>query len=141
MSAELKLSILSPERRLVEKLTVDEVTLPGSEGQIQILTGHAPMIGILNTGTFLYKAPQKDAVTGVISTGFFEVTEGEVFVIAETLELKGEIDVARAKRAQERAEETLMSADLDEHQFKKYQLKLQRALVRQQLAGHIGGHF
>jgi F-type H+-transporting ATPase subunit epsilon len=136
VSTHLKLSILSPERRLVENMSVDEVTLPGSEGEIQILPGHAPMIGTLETGYFRYKIAENSDVYGVISNGFFQVKESEVHVMAETLELKNEIDVDRARKAQQLAEQTLKDAELDDHQFKKYQLKLQRALIRQQIVGH-----
>jgi len=136
VSEELKLSILSPERRLVESISVEEVTLTGSEGQIQILPGHAPMIATLSTGLFQYRPKSGGAVSGVISSGFFKVEEGELQILAETIELKSEIDVNRAKKAQNLAEETLQAADLDEVQFKKYQLKLQRSLIRQQIAGH-----
>ena len=134
MSATIKLSILSPERRLVEGIEVDEVTLPGSEGQIQILPEHAPMIGTLETGVFSYHRAGKDPVVGVISSGFFEVKSHEVHLMVETLELKGEIDVDRARKAQQIAEETLKAAELDEHQFRKYQLKLQRSIIRQNVA-------
>jgi F-type H+-transporting ATPase subunit epsilon len=128
----LKLTILSPQRRLLESAPVDEVTLFGSEGQIQILPGHAPMIGTLDTGTFRYKESTGNESSGVISYGFFEVKDDEVTLLAETLELRGEIDLNRAKRAQSEAEEALKQADLDEHAFRKYQLKLERALIRQQ---------
>lgn len=134
MSADLKLSILSPERRLVQGIRVDEVILSGSEGQIQILPDHAPMMGTIQTGTFHYRASGSDSVEGAISAGFFEVKNNEIHVLAETLELKGEIDLNRARMAQQKAEETLKNAQLDEHQFKKYQLKLQRAIIRQHLA-------
>ncbi len=138
MADTLRLSILSPERRLLEGAVVDQVTLPGSEGQIEILSGHAPMIGVLRTGIFSYESSGKAPIRGVISSGFFEVKEGAVHVMAETLELKGEIDIDRAKKAQNLAEETLKAADLDEHQFKKYQLKLQRSLIRQNLVDGQG---
>lgn len=134
MENNFRLSILSPERRLLDKVTVEMVTLTGSEGQIQILPGHSPFIGTLETGLFNYRVPGEGEGVGVISSGFFEVKENDVTIMAETLELKGEIDVARAKAAQQKAESMLREADLDEHQFKKYQLKLQRALIRQ----HIG---
>lgn len=133
----LKLSILSPERRLVEKVEVDEVTLPGSEGEIQILPGHAAMIGTLHTGSFSYRKAGKEPVVGAISTGFFEVANDEIRLSVETLELKGEIDLDRARKAQQLAEQTLKDADLDEGKFNKYQLKLQRSLIRQQIAGKV----
>ena len=130
----MKLHILSPERRLIEGLEVTEATLPTGEGEIQILPGHAAMIGQIDTGPFSYKPVGDGETVGVFSSGFFEVRANTLYVMAETLELKGELDVERAKKAQKLAEETLKAADLDEHKFKKYQLKLQRSLVRQQVA-------
>jgi F-type H+-transporting ATPase subunit epsilon len=131
----LQLTILSPERRLVQAETVDEISLTGSEGQIQILAGHAPMIGTVETGVFQYTSAAGSAFSGVMTSGFFEVKNDVVTVMAETLELRSEIDVERAKKAQKVAEDALREADLDEHAFNKYQLKLQRALIRQQHAG------
>ena len=131
---KLKLSILSPERRLVESIAVENVTLTGSEGQIQILPGHSAAIGILDTGAFSYQRPDLTFVSGVISNGFFQVRANEVFVMAENFELKDEIDIDRAKKAQQLAENNLQQANLDAAQFKKYQLKLQRSLIRQEIA-------
>lgn len=129
----MNLTILSPERRLLENLEVAEVTLPTSEGEIQILPGHAAMVGTLQTGVFSYQPAGESWHFGVATSGFFEVSGDALTVMAETLEMKGEIDLERAKRAQKLAEEMLNDANLDDHQFKKYQLKLQRALIRQQI--------
>ena len=139
MAEILKLTLLSPERRLVQSVEVDSVTLPGSEGQIQVLPGHAAMVGTLHTGIFEYQAKAEGLQSGVISTGFFEVHGEEVSVMAETVELKHEIDVVRAKAAQGKAEAELQDPNLDEHKFRKYQLKLQRSLIRQQLGGKSVG--
>jgi F-type H+-transporting ATPase subunit epsilon len=135
MSSTLKLTVLSPERRLVESAIVSSVTLPGSEGQIQVLPNHAPMIGTLTTGVMTFTSVDGKEDVGVVSTGFFEVRDEEVSVMAETIELKSEIDLSRARKAQGAAESALLGADLDEHKFRKYELKLQRALIRQQVAG------
>ena len=70
----------------------------------------------------------------MVSTGFFEVKSDEITLMAETIELKKEIDLQRAKNAQQKAETALLDAALDEARFRKYQLKLQRALIRQQVA-------
>ncbi|MFN7686038.1 MAG: ATP synthase F1 subunit epsilon [Oligoflexia bacterium] len=131
----LKLNIFTPEKKVIEGRKVTEVTLPGSEGQIQILDGHAAMVGTLETGVLTYRTDGQGEARAAISTGFFRVSGETVSLSVETLELSGEIDVTRAKAAQARAEKTLQDADLDEHRFKKYQLKLQRALIRQQVAG------
>jgi F-type H+-transporting ATPase subunit epsilon len=84
----LKLSILSPEKRLLEGSPVEEVTLNGSEGQIQILSGHAPMVGTLENGEFHYHAAGGQRGTGMIAGGFFEVHDDNVYVLAESIELK-----------------------------------------------------
>ena len=127
----MKLTVLTPERKLLESIEVSSVTLPGSEGQIEILPGHAAMAGTLETGAFGYSGTSKSD-SGVISTGFFEVTGDQITVMAETLELTAEIDAARARNAQKKAEDALMDPNLDPSSFRKYQLKLQRALIRQQ---------
>jgi len=135
MSDSIKLSILSPERRLEEKIPVSEVTLTDSEGQIQVLPGHAPMIGTLCPGMFAFKGVDGSTHKGVITTGFFHVIDDHLTMLAETLELQGEINVEHAKQMQREAEDALKGAELDMHSFKDYQLKLERALIRQQVAG------
>ncbi len=130
----MKLSLLTPNRKLLTEEPVEGVTLTSSEGLIEILPGHAPMLGSLETGAFAYKKENSnEAQEGFISTGFFEVSEDHVKVTADTLELDSEIDLDRAKEAQRKAEEALKDPQIDEKKFRKYQLKLQRSVVRQQL--------
>ena len=60
-------------------------------------------------------APGWSELEGIITSGFFEVTEEGISVVAETLELQGEIDLDRANEPQKQAEEALKAADFDEH--------------------------
>jgi F-type H+-transporting ATPase subunit epsilon len=129
------LSIFAPERRLTQDEQVKSLILTTAKGEVEILPGHADMISRLETGRFAYVADSKPVVTGVISSGFVSVESGKVKVIAETLELPHEIDQSRARNAQIKAEKMLSDASLDEHSFKKYQLKLQRAILRQSIGG------
>jgi F-type H+-transporting ATPase subunit epsilon len=133
VSDSLKLSVYSPQRKLIESREVESVSLTGSEGQIQVLPGHAQMAGTLDTGPFAYSEKGQE-VRGVISTGFFEVIGNDVIVLAETLELGSEIDYERAKLAQKKSEDALKDLGLAQDQFRKHQLKLQRSLIRQQVA-------
>ncbi|MBS1959330.1 MAG: ATP synthase F1 subunit epsilon [Bdellovibrionales bacterium] len=126
-----QLSILAPERRLTENEAVSSLILTTAEGEIEILSGHVDMVSKLETGRFVYKAKEGKIVSGVISSGFVNVQDGTVKVIAETIELPNEIDRARAKQAQLNAEKKLQDASLGVHEFKKYQLKLHRAIIRQ----------
>ncbi len=128
----LTLNVFSPEKKVLEGRQVSEVTLPGTEGQIQILPGHAAMVGALETGVLSYLVEGQGQARAAISTGFFEVSEDQITLTVETIELSGEVDLERARKAQSNAEKMLQDASLDESQFRKYELKLQRALVRQQ---------
>ena len=139
MSESLRLSLLSPERKIFENLEILSVTLTGAEGALQILPGHADFVSTLETGAFSFELAQSNAdqeTQGVISSGFVEIRSGHVIVCAETLEFREEIDLERARAAQKKAEKALSDAQIDEEKFRKYQLKLQRALIRQQEAGH-----
>jgi len=131
----LNLTILSPEKKVADKIQVKSVTLPGSEGQIQVFQEHTHMVGTLETGPFAYEPANGNSVVGVISHGFFEVKADEISVMAETCELASEIDANRARTAQKKAEGALLDPQLDPKNFRKYELKLQRALIRQQIAG------
>lgn len=134
MMATFKLTVLAPERRLIENFDVQSVLLTGSEGQIEVLPGHAGIVGSLETGSFIYKVPNGKSEVAVISHGFFQMNDNVLTVLADTIELQSEIDLARAKAAQQKAKEMLSDASLDQAQFQKYQLKLERALIRQQIA-------
>ena len=130
------LSILAPERRLIEGERVVSVVLTTSEGEIEILPGHANMVAQLSPGKFVYTPRGEKPVRGVISSGFVNVEDGDVKVVAETIELANEIDVSRARVAQLKAEKELAEASLDEQSFRKYQFKLQRAIIRQSVGGN-----
>ncbi len=129
--ATFNLSILAPERKLLQDEAVESLIITTVEGEVEVLPGHADMISTLDTGRFVYRTAKGQKIVGVISTGFLNIEAGSVKVIAETIELAGEIDKNRAKQAQANAEKRLNEAGLDEHSFKKYQLKLQRSIIRQ----------
>lgn len=132
--SSLTISILSPLRTVINQARGSKLLLTGSEGQIEILPGHVNIVGNLETGVFrLFHSDGKVSV-GVISSGFFEVHKNQVTLVAETLELEKEIDIERAKIAEKKARERLQAGKMDADNFRKHQLKLQRALVRQQIA-------
>lgn len=131
----MKLSILTPERKLLEAVEVSEITVPTQEGIIQILPGHIPFVGVIETGVLKCSVVGKpEQFRASVSSGFIHVHGDHVEVVAETLELPHEIDRTRARAAQEKAERILREGSLGEAEFKKYQLKLQRSLIRQQLS-------
>jgi len=128
--AKLDLEIVTPERRVVSQ-SVDEVVLPGSEGYLGVLPGHAPLLTALVPGVISVRADGRERFLAV-SGGFLEVLRGRVTVLASTCESAEEIDVERARRAREKAEATLKS-QASEHEFRRAELKLKRALARIQV--------
>ncbi len=129
----LELIIVTPERQLLRE-KVAEVQLPGADGELGILPGHAPLITELGIGELSYRASSgaQPVVLAVLS-GFAEVLPDRVTVLAETAQRPEEIDVERAKEALARAEKRLASAapDVD---WDRASIALQRALIRIQVA-------
>jgi F-type H+-transporting ATPase subunit epsilon len=134
----IQLIVVTPERQLLRE-TVVEVQLPGADGYLGVLPGHAPLITELGIGELSYR-PVGNAEPTVLAImqGFAEVLQDRVTVLAETAERAAEIDVARAERALKRAQERVSSSDpnLD---WDRVTIALQRALIRIQVARKYRG--
>lgn len=132
MADKLNLEVITPER-LVLRESVDEVVVPGLDGELGILPEHTALISQLKTGILTYR---QGAVSKQlhVSGGFVEVRADGVAVLSDVAERPEEIDPERAERARERAENRLKagSEDID---FRRAELKMQRAMIRIQLAG------
>ena len=133
---KLDLEIVTPER-LVLSETVDELVLPGSEGYLGVLPGHAPLLTALVPGAISYRAGGRKRLLAV-SGGFVEILRGRVTVLAETCERAEEIDVERAQRAKKRAE-AILKGQASESEFRRAEVKLKKALTRIQVHGRGEG--
>ena len=133
MASTIRLELVTPER-LVLSEEVDEVVLPGYEGEFGVLPGHTQYLAILNIGMLWYR--KGSAVTRIaLGGGFAEVNHDRVVVMADTAERADEIDVERAQRARDRAEARLKELSLDDETYAKAYAELQRALVRMAAGG------
>ena len=129
MADKLFLSLVTPEKEMVLDPEVDQVNIPGSEGDLGILADHAPLFTILRPGRFSYQKGEEE-IELVLSHGYAEVTNNRVTVLAESAEFLHEIDHDRAEIARAAAEKQLEKADLEGEAFKEAQDKLFRALAR-----------
>lgn len=124
----------------VEIITPDRIFYHGEasmvefntvEGEIGVLKDHIPLTTVLAPGivTITEREGSKKAV---VHAGFAEILGDKVTLLAEIAEWPDEIDLERAKRAEERARERLnkKNADLD---VTRAELALKRALVRQDI--------
>jgi F-type H+-transporting ATPase subunit epsilon len=131
MPDTFQLEIVTPEK-LVVKEAVDEAQIPGLDGYLGILPGHAPLITELGVGVITYRAGGATKTLSV-AWGFAEVLQDKVTILAETVERPDEIDVARAQQAKERAEQLLKSND-PELDYDRAQDDLRRAETRLKVA-------
>jgi F-type H+-transporting ATPase subunit epsilon len=131
MPDTFQLEIVTPEK-LVVKEAVEEAQIPGLDGYLGILPGHAPLITELGVGVITYRAGGTTQTLSV-AWGFAEVLQDKVTILAETVERPEEIDVARAQQAKERAEQLLKSND-PELDYDRAQHDLQRAETRLKVA-------
>jgi F-type H+-transporting ATPase subunit epsilon len=107
----LQLQVVTPERLVVET-EADEVQLPGSEGYLGILPGHAALITLLKPGVLSYRRSGRSEAFAV-SSGFAEVLEDRVSVLADLAESGNEIDARAAEQERSKAEEEMKSAGVD----------------------------
>jgi len=111
MADTFQLEIVTPEKKVVETPAA-EIQIPGKNGYLGILPGHAPLITELAVGEIKYRDGGEEQRLAV-AWGFAEVLPDKVTILAETAERPSEIDVERARKAKERAEKRLSSGDTD----------------------------
>jgi F-type H+-transporting ATPase subunit epsilon len=132
MPDTFQLEIVTPEK-LVVKDAVEELQMPGADGYLGILPGHAPLITELAIGELTYKISGTTHRLAV-AWGFAEVLPDRVTILAETAERPEDIDVARAQESRSRAEERLKSGSTDVD-YDRAEKALQRAETRLAVAG------
>jgi len=128
MSDELILEIVTPEKMMFTG-GVEEVTIPGTEGEFGVLRGHEAFLTSVDIGELSFIKDGKKSYYAV-NTGFAEVTASKVTVLIETAERSDSIDKDRARRAKENAEARLAQIAKDNIEFEKIHLALIRAITR-----------
>ena len=102
----LQVELVSPERILYSGEADMIIARTVSGGDIAFLTGHTPFVGALDIATVTIRSEQGDEVAAVHG-GFVEVSNDRVTILSDVAELRSQIDVDRARRAREAAEEHL----------------------------------
>jgi F-type H+-transporting ATPase subunit epsilon len=126
----LNVEVVSPERVLYSG-EADMVVCRTSEGEIAFLPGHVPFLGALGIGVVRSLLPDHSEQAVAVHGGFVEVANDRAIVLSDVAELAEQIDVGRAQRAKQRAEERL-NADAEDEAA---QAALLRATTRLEVAG------
>ena len=133
----IQLVVVTPVRQLLSE-SVTEVQLPGADGYLGVLPGHAPLITELGIGELTYRTTGGQTGLLAVIRGFAEVLPDRVSVLAETAERAEEIDINRAKEALKRAQE-LIAKGGENVDWDRASAALQRALVRIQVVSKHQG--
>ncbi len=128
MENKLLFTLVTPEKNYVTDY-VDQVNVPGVEGDMGILYDHAPLISTLRPGRLSYEK-DGDVISLVVSHGYMEVTDNRVTVLAETAEFLSDIDSKRAADAKTNAEQALAQGGLSQKEEEEAHKKLFRAVAR-----------
>lgn len=132
MAEKLQLEVVTPDRLVISE-TVDIVMAMGALGEFGILANHVPFLTPLQAGELRYRKDNKLEYLAVAS-GFVEVSNNKVTVLAEAAEKAREIDIDRAKRAKERAEKRLAQAKAEAIDYARAETALKKALLRLRVA-------
>ncbi|RSD27126.1 F0F1 ATP synthase subunit epsilon [Mesobacillus subterraneus] len=124
----IKVSVVTPDGPVYES-DVEMVSTKASTGELGILPGHIPMVAPLQIGAVRLKNGSNTEFIAV-SGGFLEVRPDKVTILAQSAEQSSEIDLERALRAKERAEQRLHERKQENIDFKRAELALQRAINR-----------
>jgi F-type H+-transporting ATPase subunit epsilon len=126
----LQVELVSPERILFTGEAEMVICRTIGGGDIAFLTGHAPFIGALEIGVVRIKLVDGSEEKVAVHGGFVEVSHDVVTILSDVAELASQIDVERARRAKEKAEQ-----DLREVEDAENEAALRRATLRVDIAG------
>ena len=105
----LQLDIVTPEKKVFSD-AVDNVYLPGADGELGVLPMHAGLVTALRPGELRY-LHNGQVVTLAVGSGFAEITQEKVVVLTDMALGEDEIDEKSAEEAIHRAQEKLQSVD------------------------------
>jgi F-type H+-transporting ATPase subunit epsilon len=132
MADELMVEIVTPER-LVFSGKVEEVTVPGSEGEFGVLRGHAALLSSVDIGALSLTQEGKKR-NFAVADGYVEVTATKVTILVESAERSDMIDKERAQRSRQLAEEKLAKIPKEDPEYDRAKAQLDKALIRLSVA-------
>ena len=124
-----QLEVITPSKAAYNG-TVKSVTVPGTMGNFQILSNHAPIISSLEIGEVKVIEENGNVLDFSTSGGTVEVSNKKIIILAETFEDVNEIDIKRAEDAKKRAEERIANKKTQKIDDLRAEFALKRAINR-----------
>ncbi len=123
----MKLTVVTPEKIVLEALLVKELLVPGEKGEIGILPGHAPLVSTLGSGVLKYLLPtEKNFKEIAISWGYVEVQAEKVIILAESAETKKELKKHKAEKTLQDILDKLKDPHLSPDEIRKLRQEEQK---------------
>ncbi len=122
------LKIITPEREIFND-TIDQVTLPTTDGEITVLAHHIPLVSILKPGEILIKKGS-ETIPLAVSGGMIKVAGSDITILADTAERVEEIIEERAKQAHDHAKKLLEEKRMDATEYAIIAAKMEKELAR-----------
>ncbi len=123
-----KLKIVTPEKIFFDGET-EQITVRTTEGDIGILANHIKYVCNIVAGPLRVKQKSGEYREAALSEGILKVSDEGVTVLASTAEWADEIDLERAEKAKQKAENILADKSRAD-EFGRAEIKLKRALAR-----------
>ena len=120
-----QLDIVTPEKTIFSS-TVEDVYLPGSEGEMGVLDMHAALVAPLSPGELSYKKDGKIEELAV-GEGFVEVSDNKVSVLIDLAIGEDAIDEAKVEEAMKRAQEALAGENVDHDEMAALQAAIAKS--------------
>ena len=102
MAGTFPLSIVTPERE-VFGAPITSISLPGIEGAFGVMAGHAPIMAALDAGLVVVRDTNNAEQRMAIGGGFFQMVGNQATLLADSVEVAADINVERAREAEQRA--------------------------------------
>ena len=135
MAGTFPLSIVTPERE-VFGAPITSISLPGVEGAFGVMSGHAPIMSLLNAGLVVVRGADNMEQRMSIGGGFFQMIGDKATLLADSVEMATDINVERAREAEQRASSRLAGRmePAAEVQRERAEAALKRARARLRVA-------
>jgi F-type H+-transporting ATPase subunit epsilon len=133
----IHVELVTQERKVFEDAACDMVVIPGVEGEMGVLPGHAPVLTTMSFGELIIRkgnAEERYAIYG----GVVDIRPDKVVVLADLAESSFAIDAEKARAARERAQ-NLVREGVPEDQNRQALLELRRAELQLKLHNKMQG--
>lgn len=124
----MKLTIVTPEKKILTGQEVESLVVPAYRGELNILDGHTPLVTSLDTGIMRWKLKGQDKYHyAVISWGYCEVFPNGVDILADAADLQDDVNLDECQKYMEEAKKRISTESLSDEDYENLTRGIKRA--------------